>query len=48
MNRRTMIGPGLNWRQDKDNSRDLNLYVQTQARNATQGNQPHLHWIHSF
>ena len=42
------IGPGLNWRQDRNNIWDLNLYVQTQARNTTQGNQLNLHWIHSF
>lgn len=42
------IGPGLNWRQDKNNIWDVNLYVQTDVHDATRGNQFNIHWIHSF
>jgi len=40
------IGPGLSWKAGQGNVLNVNLYVQTQARNRNRGNVLNVNWIH--
>lgn len=42
------IGPGLQWRPTERDMLNVNLYIQTYARNRTRGKVLNVNWIHPF